>query len=201
MKKISIMKLVFIAILLNGCLSLSIGEAEVETRQWLWRDVLRLQNFTKQIVWITDLQSGVTLPENVDLVIISMDVKLVDEPFLMKAYKSVAIPDQNLMYIIDDPLASNENLLDIIKIVRKMDKYNPIVIYSFHFILQKVYNVYWIQPDSYLEGLYNFFMICAFCNKGQDELVRFNSWSTKTGFAKDFTIANSLRLGVNRKLQ
>ena len=110
-------------------------------------------------------------------------------------YRELIKTSGKAFYVLDVNLMDEENQKNILEQIRMVDKTGPILIYRGYFQLHVSYNLYFVG-SSYNSG-FDLYEICAYCYRGRDVILEYNSWSEENGFLKKFAFPSSYKGSLN----
>ena len=116
-----------------------------------------------------------------------------DSNFMESTKKEVRATSDKAFFMLDGNSISKIQQRNIILFIRKYHYYDPILLFGdTEFLINIAYNLYFLTKDA-TSKYYELYEICAYCNKGKDQIKKINFWSTEKGFRKDLNFPSSFK--------
>ena len=159
------------------------------------RDVIR-NSPTKEFIFITSREIRADVSEALSkeaMSAVNLDLKAIDEEQLKdlnNANKKDNIqPTFIILSYVNDP-----DVLSVSRTIRTVDYFNALILFYWNsngILSESLYNSYFVRYPKV--GKFDFYEVCMFCDKGNDDLQLITKRNSKTGFSNGYRKPQSFK--------
>ena len=153
----------------------------------IFKDIIKSQKFISNIIIISEDQYNI--PEG--FVYAQIQANKVNPNTIQLLHQGIVQANSKVLYIIDGQLLKPAKVKELVVNIRKFSKHAPIMLFSKLFEYSGSYNLFFIIRNT--RHGYDVYEICAYCDGGNDELNKINSWANNAGFKYDLIFPKSFK--------